>query len=77
MTLTELSCKSKPSEVANPSISGHEIANTIINGITKPLKNIMENLVKPITESLQILKGSLKPAKVDTSMDTNVTSEEV
>ena len=38
---------------------------------------MIESLVKPITESLQILKSSLQPAQVDTSMDTNVTSEEV
>ena len=75
--LTKLSCKRKPSEVANPPTNGHEIANTIINGITEPLKNMMENLVKPITESLQILKGSLQPAQVVTSRDTNATSEEV
>lgn len=76
-TFTKLSCKSRPSEVANLCINGHEVATTIINGITEPLKNMMENLVKPITESLQILRGSLQPAQADTSMDMNITSEEV
>ena len=38
---------------------------------------MVENLVKPITESLQILRGSLQPTQADTSMDTNVTPEEV
>ena len=38
---------------------------------------MVENLVKPITESLQILRGSLQPTQADISMDTNVTPEEV
>ena len=75
--LTKLFCKRKSSEVANLPTNGHEIANTTINGITEPLKNMMENLVKPITESLQTLKGSLQPAQVVTSKDANVTSKEV
>ena len=56
-----------------PNVSGCEIANTIINGITKPLKNMMENL---ITESLELLKGSLHPRQAKMPMNTDATSDE-
>ena len=59
-----------------PNASSCEIANTIINGIAKPLKNMMENLVKPITESLELLKGALHPQQAEIPMNTDATSGE-
>ena len=74
--LTKLSCKNKPPEEENQSIIGCEIVNTIINGITEALKNMMESLVKPITESLEMLRGSLQPMQADASMDIDASSNE-
>ena len=61
----------------NQPVTGYEIANTIINGITEPLKNVIESLVKPITESLELLRGSLRPVQAGASMDIDATSDEV
>ena len=37
---------------------------------------MMESLVKPITESLELLRGSLQPMQADASMDIDATSTE-
>ena len=35
---------------------------------------MMENLVKPIVESLEVLRGSLQSSQADAVMDTDITS---
>ena len=79
-TLAKLSIyNSKPSEVANQSgvANGCETVDTIINGITEPLKMMMEKMVKSIIESFESLRGSLQYAQVGISMDTDVTTKDV
>ena len=53
--LTKLSNSKSKSPGPQGITNECEVVNTISNGITEPLKNMMENLVKPIIEGLQNL----------------------
>ena len=65
------------SESASYPVHSCEITSAVINGIVEPLKNMMENLVKPIVKSLEVLRGSSQSSQGDALMDTNTTLEEV
>ena len=62
---------SSPAPQTSP-LSSTEFANSFVQGIVDPLKDMMEKLVKPVVESLDLLKNSLvQSTQMDVSVEDN------
>jgi len=68
---TVLSASSSAASQTSP-LSSTEFANSFVQGIVDPLKDMMEKLVKPVVESLDLLKSSLNQStQMDVAMEEN------